>query len=58
MLDKKHNTLEGIEEIVKFRASLNLGLPDYLKEAFPNTISVFSNNNLEGLTKNKKLYPE
>ena len=36
MLDEGHHTLEGIEKIVNIRASLNTGLSDELKEAFPN----------------------
>ena len=33
--DKKHLTLEGLQEIVSIRASLNKGLPERLKLAFP-----------------------
>lgn len=40
MLDKKHNTLEGLQEIVNCRASLNWGLPNNLKEAFPLVVPV------------------
>lgn len=40
MLEKEHNTLEGIQKIVNLRASLNWGLSDVLKEAFPDTIPV------------------
>ena len=36
MKDKQHLTPEGLLEIVKLRASLNLGLTDTLKSAFPN----------------------
>ena len=38
MLNKEHNTLEGIKKIVNIKASLNLGLSKELKEAFPDTI--------------------
>nr|YP_009546950.1 LAGLIDADG endonuclease [Hirsutella thompsonii]AYP41290.1 LAGLIDADG endonuclease [Hirsutella thompsonii]AYP41319.1 LAGLIDADG endonuclease [Hirsutella thompsonii] len=35
MLEKEHNTLEGIKKIVKIKASINLGLSKKLKQAFP-----------------------
>jgi len=35
-----HLTLEGLQEIVNLRASLNKGLTDVLKTSFPETISV------------------
>jgi hypothetical protein len=35
MNGKNHLTLEGLKNIVALRASLNLGLSDELKEAFP-----------------------
>ena len=38
MLNKEHNTLEGIQKIVNIKASLNTGLTDNLKQAFPNTL--------------------
>lgn len=34
---KEHLTLEGLQKIVNLRASINLGLSDELKTAFPNT---------------------
>ena len=34
---KEHLTIEGLEKIVNIRASVNLGLSDVLKTAFPNT---------------------
>lgn len=40
MLNKEHNTLEGIQKIVNIKASLNLGLSEDLKKAFPNTVSI------------------
>jgi len=36
MLNEGHHTLKGIQNIVNIRASLNTGLSDALKEAFPN----------------------
>lgn len=37
MLNKEHNTLEGIKKkILNSKASLNKGLSVNLKEAFPN----------------------
>ena len=35
---KKHLSLEGLNEIVAIRASMNLGLTDILKANFPNII--------------------
>ena len=35
---KKHLTMEGLQKIVSYKASINLGLTDELKAAFPNTI--------------------
>lgn len=37
---KEHLTKEGLQQIVNIRASMNNGLPDDLKAAFPNTIPV------------------
>lgn len=34
MKDKKHLTVEGLDEIVRIKASLNLGLSDEIKTAF------------------------
>nr|YP_010121864.1 NADH dehydrogenase subunit 4L [Monilinia fructicola]QRF72240.1 NADH dehydrogenase subunit 4L [Monilinia fructicola]QYB19431.1 NADH dehydrogenase subunit 4L [Monilinia fructicola]QYB19492.1 NADH dehydrogenase subunit 4L [Monilinia fructicola]QYB19554.1 NADH dehydrogenase subunit 4L [Monilinia fructicola]QYB19616.1 NADH dehydrogenase subunit 4L [Monilinia fructicola] len=56
MLNKEHNTLEGIQKIVNIRASLNTGLSKDLKEAFPMTIPVTLN--LENRIKNNNLHPE
>ena len=36
MLHKKHLTEEGLRKFVAIKASINLGLSDSLKEAFPN----------------------
>jgi hypothetical protein len=38
MLNKEHSTLEGIQKAVNIKASLNWGLSNDLKEAFPETI--------------------
>lgn len=53
MLNKEHNTLEGIQKIVNIKASLNLGLSKDLKEAFPKTIPT---KKLETSTKNNTVY--
>ena len=37
---KEQSTLEGIQKIINYRASMNLGLSVLLKKAFPNTIAV------------------
>lgn len=36
ILDKKHLTLDGLNQIVYLKSALNLGLSDDLKTAFPN----------------------
>jgi hypothetical protein len=56
MLNKEHNTLEGIQKTVNIRASLNTGLSNDLKEAFPMTIP--ATLNLESSIKNNNLHPE
>jgi len=40
MLEKEHNTLQGIQKIVNHKVSMNWGLSNELKEAFPETIPV------------------
>ena len=40
MLNKEHITYLGLQKIVNIKASLNLGLSDDLKKAFPNVVSV------------------
>lgn len=40
MQRKEHLTDKGVQTIVNIRASLNLGLTDDLKVAFPKTIPV------------------
>jgi hypothetical protein len=40
MQQKEHLTLEGLKKIVALKASLNLGLSDQLKEAFPGVVPV------------------
>lgn len=39
ILNKEHLTTEGLKKIVSIRASMNNGLTEVLKEAFPNIIS-------------------
>ena len=36
--DKEHLTLEGLRKIAAIKASMNLGLSESLKAAFPNII--------------------
>ncbi len=36
----EHLTIEGLQQIVNIKASINLGLSFQLKVAFPNTIQV------------------
>ena len=38
--NKLQNTLEGLQKIINYRASLNLGMPKNLKEAFPLTVPI------------------
>jgi hypothetical protein len=38
--NKKHLTMEGLRKIVGIKASMNKGLSEELKAAFPDTISV------------------
>ncbi|XP_014549988.1 hypothetical protein COCVIDRAFT_43286 [Bipolaris victoriae FI3] len=46
MLEKQHTNLEGIQKIINTRASMNGGLSDQLKKAFPETIPVIRKNNI------------
>lgn len=46
MLEKQHTNLKGIQKIIHKRASMNWGLSDQLKEAFPNTIPVIREQRL------------
>jgi len=36
--NKEHLTIEGFNKIISIRASMNKGLPEVLKLAFPNII--------------------
>ena len=36
----EHLTMEGLKKIISIKASMNKGLPDGLKEAFPDIIPV------------------
>ena len=38
ILKKEHLTVEGLEKLVAIKASMNQGLNDQLKEAFPSTV--------------------
>lgn len=38
MKEKQHSTLVGLQKIVNIKASINWGLSENLKEAFPKTI--------------------
>lgn len=40
VFEGRHLTLEGVQEIVNIKASINLGLTENLNKAFPNTIPV------------------
>jgi NADH:ubiquinone oxidoreductase subunit K len=40
MLENKHTNLEGLKEILEYRASLNWGLSESLKESFPSIVPV------------------
>ena len=57
MLNKEHNTLEGIQKIVNIKASLNTGLTENLNKAFPNTLPIqrLEDNNLP---QGNKINPE
>jgi hypothetical protein len=49
MKNKKHLTIEGLKKIVTIKASINLGLSDELKGAFPGIVPI-----QRPLVKNKK----
>jgi len=40
IIRKDHLTLEGLQKIVALKASMNWGLPEELKKAFPNTQAI------------------
>jgi len=40
MSRKEHLTIEGLHKIITIKATINRGLSDELKIAFPNTIPV------------------
>ena len=40
IIDKEHLSRTGVEKIVGLKASLNRGLPEGLKAAFPHVTSV------------------
>jgi hypothetical protein len=53
MKNKEHNTLEGIKKVMNLKASLNWGLSEELKEAFPDIIST---DILDNYSENKTIY--
>ena len=40
MILQKHVTLEGLQQIINIKVSMNLGLPDKLSKARPSTTQV------------------
>lgn len=60
MLNKEHNTSEGLQKkIINTRASLNLGLSNDLKKAFPTTVpSRLKLENSSTQAKNNEIHPE
>jgi hypothetical protein len=40
ILNKEHRTMEGLRKVVSIKATMNRGLSDVLKTAFPKTIPV------------------
>jgi len=40
MSENKHTTLDGLKEILEYRASLNWGLSKNLKEYFPYIVPI------------------
>ena len=57
--NKKHLTIEGLHELISIRASLNKGLPDRLKKAFPSIKPVLrpevSNISIEKIPNNSNI---
>lgn len=57
---KEHLTMKGIQEIVSLKASLNLGLTDELKAAFPDTVPALrllpQNSEIMGKAKGSSCY--
>ena len=45
--NKEHLTIEGLRQIVKIRASMNLGLSDKITTAFPDIVPVENRPNVE-----------
>jgi hypothetical protein len=46
MLNKEHNTIEGLQEIIKIRSSLNLNLSNELKKTFPSIVGAVTPENI------------
>jgi len=40
IIEKQHLTIDGLRKIISIKASMNRGLPDGLKKAFPDIIPV------------------
>jgi len=51
--NKEHLTIEGLHKIVSLKASINLGLNDELKAAFPDTVPI-----LRPLVESMKILPK
>lgn len=59
MLKKEHNTSEGLQKIINTRASLNTGLSNDLRKAFPITVpSRLKLENSAVQAKNNLIHPE
>ena len=58
MLNKEHNTSEGLQKIINTKASLNLGLSNNLRIAFPTTVPSSLKLVNSSQAKNDKLHPE
>jgi len=46
MVAKEHLTLEGLEKLISIKGAINNGLPDKLRQAFPNVIPMVRPNYL------------
>jgi hypothetical protein len=58
MLNKEHSFLQGIQKAISIKSSLNLGLPENLKQAFPNIIPMENRKNFIHNTIHNNLHPE
>ncbi|VBB87383.1 Dod ND4L i1 grp IC protein (mitochondrion) [Podospora comata] len=57
MSENKHTTLEGLKEILEYRASLNWGLSKNLKESFPSIVPVKRVEIEDNILSNLRLRP-